>query len=234
MDTETCSVIGAGELSDDRPTYTASSNARRPAPHNAHPHHWNVIAGQALDVTPSSAAAETPSWTDQAQAWGTLAAVLIALAALIVTIILAKQDRIRAQEQLQAEREERRREQQQANQELEEERRRTSGEMLRRHHLRILMEASEQYARSCAMSGMPQGSEANERLRVLARLLPDGQAVLIKRRLGLELTALESSRLGDIGQRHGEPIPPDPPTGWVHEELRENAEEIITRPALPE
>lgn len=185
-------------------------------------------------MTPSSATTEGPSWADQAQAWGTLAAVLVALAALIVTIVLAKQDRGRAQEQLEAEREERRREREQADRELEEERRRTAGEMLRQHHLRVLMEVSEQYARSCAMSNMPQGNEANERLRVLVRLLPDGQAVLIKRRLGLELTALENSRLGDIGQRHGETIPPDPPTGWVHEELRENAEEIITRPALPE
>lgn len=183
-------------------------------------------------MTPSSATAVGPSWADQAQAWGTLAAVLVALAALIATIVLAKQDRVRAQGQLAAERKERRRERAQADLEFEEERQRTAAEMLRQHHLHVLMEISEQYARSCTMRNMPKGQEANERLRVLVRLLPDGQTVLIKHRLGLPLTALESSRLGSIGQIRRESIPPDPPTGWVHEELRENAEETISRPSL--
>lgn len=179
-------------------------------------------------------AADKPtSLADWIIAWGTLLAAVAAVAGLGVTIVFAKRDRTEAEKQLKEERTRHRGDLERTKQQLADERRRADAVQLKQYHLTVLADVAEQYSRYTGYANMPQASVAAQRLVVLLRMMPDGTATLLKHQFSVPRSPLDDSRLGEIGQQHSGVIDQPPPTGWVHEELGKNAEEIVNRPTLP-
>lgn len=118
-------------------------------------------------------AADTPKWTDVAQAWGGLSASFLTLATLIVTIIITITDRRRAQAQLG---EERRR----ADDRLREDLQRTATEQLRIFYLQTLLQIIDSYVEISSASGADEKKYATQRIRAYLHAVPEDIASLIR------------------------------------------------------
>ncbi len=152
------------------------------------------------------------STTDLLTAIGTVATAAVAVGALIVTIWLAQTDRTTAATRL----------------ELEQERH--EEDLVRADHLRYLLDTAEQYARYQA-SETHDGrirAETQGRLKLLLRLLPKDNAILLKYQFGVDRTEKEERMLEERFPG-GCPAPDQVPPDRVYDELADNADSISKR-----
>ncbi|WP_269857963.1 hypothetical protein [Streptomyces sp. RPT161] len=197
----------------------------------------------------------SPNGVDIATAVGTVATAVVAVAALITTIVLSVQERKRAATELERTRadadarvqeerdrfetqrveaaakfqEERERYQAdiaRAEEQLANEQRRVEAQRVKEYRLRTLESVAEQYARWEANKGQPEASEAAGRLQVLLRLLPDGIAPILKNELSLVEEPLDRAFIDQLFLEKSGNIPKPFPSTGIYADLARCAQQI--------
>jgi hypothetical protein len=167
------------------------------------------------------------NWTDELTAIGTVATAGVALVGLGVTAFLAKRQAQADRRQLLEEREAAA--EAMAQQRADEATRQGNEDLRRRaeERRRLLLRCGELYATWTSHNYSAQGGEAEQQLKLHLLALPGRDAVLLRRLVGMRLTAEGERKLGEIGQAHGSSIPARPDPAWVWEEIESDLGQFL-------